>query len=328
MDVREIWPNEALDFTPWLADNLVLLGEELDLSLEFVERERPVGPYFLDILAKQAGTEVRVAIENQLEWTDFGHLAQLLVYTAGCGARVAIWVATEFRHELAEALHRLNEWTVDGVSFYGVKIEAVRTAEGSEPEARFRKVVYPGGWDENETQPPGRIESEDARKYRKFFEPLIADLARAGQLTRPIQIYGPGGRYFPSPGVEGTWYAASLEGANDAWVTLYIRTTDNDLTKYIFDSLHTDRDQIESELIVDPVPEWHWRRHGRWTFSSISIRRDGSIDDPSEKREVIRTWMLDLLPKLTDVFEQRLEKICDARAIQDQEPASGPDDGG
>ena len=327
VDVRQKWSHEAHDFTPWLADNLNLLGAELGLSLELVAREKPVGPYYLDILAK-TGTEELVAIENQLEWTDFGHLAQLLVYSAGCGARAAIWVATEFLYELAEVLHRLNKWTVDGISFYGVKIEAVQTAEGSEPEPRFRKVVYPGGWDKNETQPPGRIESEDARKHRKFFEPLIADVARAGHLPQqPIQMHGPSGRHFPSPGVQGIWYAASLEGMNDAWVTLYIRTTDTDLTKYMFDTLHTDREQIESHLTVDPAPEWHWRRHDKWAFSTINIRRDGSIDDPPEKRHVIRTWMLEFLPKLKDVFEPRIAEILDTRARQDQELESSPVDG-
>ena len=71
VDVRQKWSHEAHDFTPWLADNLNLLGAELGLSLELVAREKPVGPYYLDILAK-TGTEELVAIENQLEWTDFG----------------------------------------------------------------------------------------------------------------------------------------------------------------------------------------------------------------------------------------------------------------
>lgn len=51
VDVRTLWEHEAHDFTPRLAEHLCLLGEELGLQLERIATERPVGPYFLDILA-------------------------------------------------------------------------------------------------------------------------------------------------------------------------------------------------------------------------------------------------------------------------------------
>jgi len=73
VDVRAVWAHEALDFTPWLAENLELLGNELGLKLELIGREHPVGPFFLDILARDTDTGGLVAIENQLEWTDFNH---------------------------------------------------------------------------------------------------------------------------------------------------------------------------------------------------------------------------------------------------------------
>ena len=40
-DLRSIWPNEANDFTKWLADehNLATLGEEFGIELELEERE-------------------------------------------------------------------------------------------------------------------------------------------------------------------------------------------------------------------------------------------------------------------------------------------------
>ena len=167
VDVRSKWPNEAYDFTPWLAGHLDLLGAELGLTLEEVGQEVAVGPYFLDILAKapgEDGGDVRVAIENQLEWSDLHHLGQLLTYATGRDARVAVWVAPEFRRQLAEALHRLNEWTRDGISFYAVKVEVVRRDGSEELEPRLHKVVWPGGWDEDSTAPDG-AQSEESRLY-------------------------------------------------------------------------------------------------------------------------------------------------------------------
>lgn len=328
VDVREIWPHEALDFTPWLADNLGPLGEELDLRLELVAREVPVGPFFLDILAKETDTGSLVAIENQLEWTNFHHLAQLLVYSTGRGARVAIWVATEFVYELAEVLHRLNEWTVDGVRFYGVKVEAVQAAEGSQPEARFRKVVYPGGWDTNQTL-MSRIEGEDASKHQKFFEPLIDTAAGAGHFQpKPFQRFGHGGRYFRSLDIEGISYAVSFNAPNNAWVTLHIEAGDKERTKHIFDSLHARRSEFQTAISIDPVSEWHWYRYDRWNFSSINIRKDGSVNDPPEKRDETRRWMFDLLPKLKDAFEPRVAEILADAAPQDQQLDPSPALGG
>ena len=57
VDVRTKWPHEALDFTPWLAKNLHLLGDALEMKLEPVQMEVPVGPYFLDISGERWPTK-------------------------------------------------------------------------------------------------------------------------------------------------------------------------------------------------------------------------------------------------------------------------------
>ena len=114
-----MWTNEEHDFTPWLARNLDLLEEELGLELKLVQSEKPVGPFFLDILAKEGKDKAMVAIENQLEETDHSHLGQLLTYATGCDAKIAIWVATEFLYEHANALHKLNEWAGEKRDFMG-----------------------------------------------------------------------------------------------------------------------------------------------------------------------------------------------------------------
>ena len=86
-DLRTVWPNEAYDFTPWLENNLNLLGEAIGVDLCFRERESAVGKFSLDILASEEGTDNTVVIENQLESSNHTHLGQLLTYAAGTHKR-------------------------------------------------------------------------------------------------------------------------------------------------------------------------------------------------------------------------------------------------
>ena len=85
--IQQIWPNEAQHFTAWLAapENLLLLDNALELELKLVETEAQVGQYRIDILAREVGCgeESKVAIENQLKWSNHVHLVQLITYAAG-----------------------------------------------------------------------------------------------------------------------------------------------------------------------------------------------------------------------------------------------------
>ncbi len=307
VDIREKWPHEALNFTPWLARNLDLLSEAVGIKLELVQEEAAVGPFSCDILAKEVDSGLSAAIENQLEWTDHSHLTQLLTYAAGLDARIAIWVAPEFRYEHAATLHWLNEWTPDELRFYGVKVELVNVGDPV-LEPRLSTVVSPEGWNEEITQPQGASISPRSQQFQAFFQPLITELHRAGFANQPTQMFGNNDRAFPSSLNPGIWYVVSLEGNNDAWVTLHIRAEDKDLTKRIFDALKSDQKEIEAS-ITPPDQEWRWNRHNANDFSSVNMRKDGSIDDPLEKREETRAWMMVMLPKLKEIFEPRVEKI-------------------
>ena len=144
---RTIWPNEALDFTPWLAqkDNIQLLGGALGLDLEVIDREHSVGPYRSDIYARDLKTGASVMIENQLEATDHSHLGQILTYTAGLKTGINIWVSPEFTEEHLAAIDWLNKTTNENTHFFAVEIDLLKIDE-SLPSPYFNVVCEPLGW--------------------------------------------------------------------------------------------------------------------------------------------------------------------------------------
>ena len=132
--LREVWKKEAKDFTSWLFDNIEVLGEELDINLTAVKKEKGVGSFSADILAENESGQ-RVLIENQLEKTNHEHLGKILTYVSNLDAKIAIWLSSSPRPEHERAIEWLNESGV-GVDFYLVMIEAYRIGK-SEPAPKF-----------------------------------------------------------------------------------------------------------------------------------------------------------------------------------------------
>ena len=310
VDVRELWPNEASDFTPWLARNLDALGEVLGLKLEFISMEEPVGPFYLDILARDVNSGALVAIENQLEWTDHTHLGQLLTYAAGCDANVAVWVTTWLRNEHGEALNQLNRWTNGSIKFYAVEVEAIRT-EKSRPKPRFHLKASPSE-EYAKTHDAADI-STRASRLRDFSQELRQNLWRTeffdGIPVRRNYYYGNGIQEFASMSDEDIHYRASLEGRNDAWVSLYVGEAGDKRTERIFGTLKKENEQFQAILDATCNVELQWMQDDGTGRSGVHVRRDGSIEDPTEKLEETKAWMVEFLLKFREIFEPRLEKI-------------------
>jgi len=144
VDVRTHWPNEASDFTPWLAQetNILELGAAIGLELEVEHTEVAVGPYAADILARDSATGGYVVIENQLTKTDHDHLGKALTYAAVLGAKTIVWVAPSFTDEHRKSLDWLNDNSSEDVGFYGVQLE-LWSIDGSVPAVRFNVISRP-----------------------------------------------------------------------------------------------------------------------------------------------------------------------------------------
>lgn len=144
VDPRSMWPDEAADFTPWLArpENIRALGQAIGLELEAEHTEMAVGPFAADILARDSATGDYVVIENQLARTNHDHLGKAITYAAFLGATSVVWVAPTFTDEHRKALDWLNDNSIDTLSFFGVQVE-LWAIDSSNPAVRFNVVSRP-----------------------------------------------------------------------------------------------------------------------------------------------------------------------------------------
>ncbi len=136
--IRQAFADEARGFTPWLEQHIDALSIRIGLELDVEGREVRVGDFLVDLLCRDADGR-RVIIENQLERTDHGDLGQVMTYLVGLEASTAIWISPEPRPEHQRAIEWLNEFAPANISFYVVKVEAIRIADS--PVAPLFQVV-------------------------------------------------------------------------------------------------------------------------------------------------------------------------------------------
>lgn len=173
VDLRDVWPHEALDFTKWLSEepNLAILSSAVGIELELIETESSVGSFNVDIYAQEAGTGRKVIIENQLEDTNRDHLGKVITYAAGKGAEVVVWVVARARDEHRQAIEWLNQHTDSDFGFFLVEIELWSIGD-SLPAPRFNVVEQPNEWTKAIKLSEGLSETERVKlsywtKYRE-----------------------------------------------------------------------------------------------------------------------------------------------------------------
>lgn len=143
--VRDLWPNEEYDFTPWLQENISKLGEALGMDLEVIDREVKVGPYSADLLARDnniVSEQNKVVIENQYGKTNHDHLGKSITYASVLGANTVVWIAENFSEEHLRAMEWLNELSPEDIGFYAVQVELWKLSDTT-ANVRFTIVCQP-----------------------------------------------------------------------------------------------------------------------------------------------------------------------------------------
>lgn len=306
LKVREVWQDEAKDFTPWLAENADLLGEALGMELVHQETEAGVGRYSADLLFKEESTSHMVVVENMFAPTDHDHLGKLITYAAGLGAAYAVLVAPEFREEHRSALNWLNSISDEDHGFFGVVIEAWRIGE-SLPAPRLRVEVKPDSW--SRTVKAVTAESSTQALYRRFwgdFLPRLAERPGWGQRTPSRDNW----MTFRS-GRSGFTYGASFckpDGRYRLRADAYIDTRDADTTKSAFDELYRRKARIE-EAVGESLD---WEPLDNKRGSRIALYFPETIHVSEEERwPEAQEWLIEAMGKMRDAFAPELDALAD-----------------
>lgn len=173
---RQVWPHEALNFTPWLLQNVDVLGDLLGMDLELDVAEHPVGDFSLDLIGRDLSDDSVVIVENQLESSDHAHLGQILTYAGGTQPKTIVWVNTRLRSEHRAALDWLNEHTDPDTRFFGVEIEVVKIGD-SAPAPKFVLAAQPNDWGKQVKAANATAgTSEKSQHYWNFWDAFLTAL--------------------------------------------------------------------------------------------------------------------------------------------------------
>lgn len=304
--LRKLWPHEAQDFTPWLAENLSALGDVLGMDLELQFQEAPVGPFSLDLLVHDLGRDRVVIIENQIEATNHDHLGKLLTYAAGHDAAVIVWIAAEFRDEHRQALDWLNQRTDATAEFFGIVVEALQI-DSSRPACNFRLVAFPNDWRKSKVPTSGTKPSARGEAYQAFFQDLIDQLRTKHKFTQARKGQ-PQNWYTFSSGVQGIGYSVVFALGGRVRTEAYIDNGDANWNKLIFDGLYEQREAMEAAL----GESLEWERLDAKRASRVAIYRPGSISDPPQTLEEIKAWSIERLLRFRKVLSPRASEVIAA----------------
>ena len=269
-DLRSIWPHEALNFTPWVAENVDLLADAVGLDITVDETESSVGDFNVDIYASETGTDRKIIIENQLEDTDHDHLGKLITYASGKGADVVIWVVKHAREEHKAAVEWLNNHTDDKIGFFLCEIKLFQIGD-SQIAPAFTVVERPNDWTKEirKTASANSTQQQRLEYWQAFNDYAFSD----ANFSRIFNKRKPTTDHWMdfSIGSSACHIAVSqIQKRKAVDVELYI----ND-DKELFKSLFAHKDEIEKNMEM----ELEWKELPERKASRILIEKTVDLDD-------------------------------------------------
>ncbi len=309
-DVRSVWPNETMDFTPWFGkeENLRLLAETLELGpLDQVKTEVSIGNFRADVICKDINDQT-VVIENQFARSDHGHLGQVLTYLAGVeDVRTIIWIAETLREEHRAALDWLNDNTSTEFAFFGVEMEVWRIGT-SDPAPKFEIVVRPNDWVRLQKQRTRAAEMEDYQRRMEYWQAFLDAWEPWEGLSPPASAPNQGwmklaltGELRPPDGGGIYVYRLIANGNIGVYLSVGRRVSElfgdwadgleyPSLQQGVWEANRSGHYQFFKTLVADAMDDTDWQRQHAWM-------RDRVLELFSDWRAGLRNSLAELVDK-------------------------------
>ena len=306
MDPRDVWSDEARDFTPWLMENAQYLGEVLGVEVELEAREHPVGLFSLDIFGRDITNECVLIVENQLEETNHKHLGQLLTYAAGTDAATIVWVAPRFRDEHRQALEFLNHIAGDDARFFGVEVSVARI-DNSLPAPMFNLVAKPSEWRSQvaASQTNSGL-SEKREMYRSFWTNYLEKLHSLHPSATKVRSASTRNWTNIKKLRQGVNISLAFIHKNKVSCEVYIDLGDAESNSEVLSELLQHREKVEKE--VGDSLQWEDISHRR--ACRIRATTNGEVSDEAG-HELLIEWMMNHQLKMTEAIKPLVEQLSD-----------------
>lgn len=325
-DPREVWGSESGDFTPWLAENIDVLGSALDMTLTVEGTEVFVGGFRLDIRATDGNGDV-VIIENQLEATDHSHLGQCLIYAAGLEASTVIWVSRSFRAEFRRAFDWLNERTDNAVQFFGVEVGVVQIGDEGPRAPVFDVVARPNGWQKGLKAAVGKATSAPS-SLNEARQSLFADVLSLVCASRPsmhMPAKNNGSWINFASGPFGTWGLAQIQ-SGELRVEAYLDCQDSERNARLLAELDGHREHWD-KAVGDGIELDYQALEGKQAcrvathYAAVNVEKLSAI-----QRSTVVTWMAEAAIHMMDALDAHLRQRSKELKLLPAETAAYPND--
>lgn len=295
-DLRSVWPHEALNFTPWVAENIDLLADTVGIDITVDETESDVGDFSVDIYASETGTDRKIIIENQLEDTDHDHLGKLITYASGKGADIVIWIVKHAREEHKAAIEWLNNHTDDKIGFFLCEIKLFQIGNSCIAPT-FTVIERPNDWAKEIKSTVSSNPTQQKRlEYWQAFNDYAfnnADFSKAFNKRKPSTDHWMNLSIGSSTCHIGI---SQIQKRSSITIELYI----ND-DKDLFRMLLSHKNEIESDMGIS----LDWRELPERKASRIIVEKPVELENKEKWNEQF-SYIMDICLKMKKAFKKHL----------------------